>query len=85
MSVLIRLAATALLPALAACGNLDYLKDPDYIVCNEGAPMGRNERIEATAPNPGAIRNRPPDCRMGPDGLVRLRRPPATDTKTESK
>lgn len=85
MSVLIRFAATALLLALAACGNLDYLQDPDYIVCNEGAPMGRNERIEATAPNPGAIRNRPPDCRMGPDGLVRLHRPPAAEIKPAGK
>jgi hypothetical protein len=64
--------------SVTACGNLDYLKDPDYIACNEGPPLGRDQRIEATAPRSAMISGRPATCAMGPDGLIRMRKQTAS-------
>ena len=59
------LLAAFVLPLLVgACGTPDYKRDPDYVACNVGGPLGRTERSLAMAPNPQAIPGRPPDCRM---------------------
>ena len=59
------LLAAFVLPLLVgACATPDYMRDPDYVACNVGGPLGRTERSIAMAPNPQAIPGRPPDCRM---------------------
>ena len=57
---------------VGACRNPDYKPDPDVEACNVGGPLGKMERAAATAPNPQAVPGRPVDCRMGPDGVMRL-------------
>ena len=73
------LALTSGLTLLAgACANPNYQSDPNVVACNVGGPLGHRERVIATAPNPQAVPGRPPDCRMGPDGV--MRRSPAAVT-----
>lgn len=73
------LALTSALTLLAgACANPNYQSDPNVVACNVGGPLGHRELIIASAPNPQAVPGRPPDCRMGPDGV--MRRSPAAMT-----
>jgi hypothetical protein len=55
-----------------ACANPNYKPDPSVELCNIGGPLGKLERSLATEPNPGAVPGRPPECRMGPDGVMRM-------------
>ena len=64
------LAAFVLSLLVGACATPDYMRDPDYVACNVGGPLGRTERSLAMAPNPQAIPGRPPDCRMV-NGILR--------------
>jgi hypothetical protein len=56
---------------MGACRNPDYKPDPSVEACNVGGPLGKSERTAAREPNPQAVPGRPPDCRMGPDGVMR--------------
>ncbi len=70
-----------LVPGLAllivACANPNYKPDPSVELCNIGGPLGKLERSIATEPNPGDTPGRPPECRMGPDGVMRMPPPGA--------
>ncbi len=55
---------------LAACAG--YPPDPLAEPCNIGGPLSKAERAAAAEPNPQAIPGRPYECRLGPDGVVRL-------------
>ena len=73
MRKLLFLALTSGLTLLAgACANSNYQPDPNVVACNVGGPLGHRDLIVATAPNPQAVAGRPPNCRMGPDGVMRL-------------
>ena len=56
---------------VGACRDPNYKPNPSVEDCNIGGPMGKAERSAATSPNPPAVQGRPPDCRMGPDGVMR--------------
>jgi len=56
----------------AGCRDPNYKPDPAVEACNIGGPLGKLERSIATEPNPGAVPGRPAECRMGPDGVMRL-------------
>ena len=58
-----------------ACASTVDMADPNVAACNVGGPLGRDDRIYASAPKPGAIPGRPVDCVMGPDGVLRLQPP----------
>jgi hypothetical protein len=60
-----------------ACTNPDYKPDPSVELCNVGGPLSARELKYATEPNPPAVQGRPPECRMGPDGVMRLPSPGA--------
>jgi hypothetical protein len=74
---------SALLTALSmpllvgACTNPDYKPDPSVELCNVGGPLSARELKYAREPNPPAVQGRPPECRMGPDGVMRLTPPGA--------
>lgn len=53
-------------------GCATHQSDPAAEACNVGGPLGKLERSLATEPNPGAVPGRPPECRMGRDGVMRL-------------
>jgi hypothetical protein len=57
---------------VGACANSGYQRDPAVDACNVGGPLGKLERSIAMEPNPQAIPGRPPECRVGPDGVLRM-------------
>ena len=57
---------------VGACANPNYKPDPGVELCNVGGPLGKTERAIAMEPNPQAIPGRPVECRMGPDGVLRM-------------
>ncbi len=67
------LALIATVIAVAAgCRDPNYKPDPAVEACNIGGPLGKSQMAIAAEPNPGAVPGRPVECRMGPDGVMRL-------------
>jgi hypothetical protein len=60
------------LTTAAGCANPNYKPDPLAAACDVGGPLGYQQKVFAYAPNPGAVPGLPVDCRMGPDGIMRL-------------
>jgi hypothetical protein len=57
---------------MGACADPNYKPDPSVELCNVGGPLGFLERSLAMEVNPGAVPGRPPECRVGPDGVMRM-------------